>query len=97
MFNSRSPMEFLLIITFSIFQQVVAFPGTFMSGERDNYGRFDPDSTLNGFFPFWGFVLLILSMLFLIIAAIGFIGYLVGCRSPPERFRQTLDPATFYP
>lgn len=35
--------------------------GDFMTSERDGYNRFDPDSTLNGFFPFWGVVLLILS------------------------------------
>ncbi len=35
--------------------------GDFMSSERDGYNRFDPDSTLNGFFPFWGVVLLLLS------------------------------------
>ncbi|CAF1272540.1 unnamed protein product [Didymodactylos carnosus] len=90
-------MFFPLCITFIIIHDIVAFRGDFMSGERDQYGRFDPDSTLNGFFPFWGFVLLLLSMLFLIIAAIGIIGHLIGCRSPPERFRHTLDPATFYP
>ncbi len=32
-----------------------------MSSERDGYSRYDPDSTLNGFFPFWGVLLLLLS------------------------------------
>jgi len=35
--------------------------GDFMSSVRDGYNRYDPDSTLNGFFPFWGILLLLLS------------------------------------
>lgn len=84
-----------------------------MSSVRDGYHRYDPDSTLNGFFPFWGILLLLLScksfslsydlifikyfsVIFLIIAGLGLVGYLVGCRSPPDHLRQRLDPATFY-
>lgn len=36
-------------------------------------------------------------VVFLMIAGVGLVGYLVGCRSPPERLRQPLDPASFYP
>jgi hypothetical protein len=87
--------------------------GDFMTSVRDGYNRFDPDSTLNGFFPFWGIVLLLIScksiylfiiiiyvfvilVIFLLIAGFGLVGYLVGCRSPPESLRQQLDPATFF-
>lgn len=35
-------------------------------------------------------------VLFLLVAGAGLVGYLVGCRSPPESLRQQLDPATFY-
>lgn len=38
--------------------------GDFMTSVRDHYNRFDPDATLNGFFPFWGIVLLLLSCKF---------------------------------
>lgn len=38
-----------------------------------------------GFFPFWSIVLIALALAFITIAAIGFIGYLLGCRRPsPE-------------
>ncbi len=36
----------------------------FMNNERDTYNRYDPDSTLYGFCPFWGVLLLILSGIF---------------------------------
>lgn len=39
--------------------------GDFMSSVRDGYNRFDPDATLNGFFPFWGIMLLLVSCKFL--------------------------------
>lgn len=32
-----------------------------MTSVRDGYNRYDPDSTLNGFLPFWGIVLLLLA------------------------------------
>jgi hypothetical protein len=32
-----------------------------MTSVRDGFSRFDPDSTLNGFLPFWGVMLLLLS------------------------------------
>jgi hypothetical protein len=84
-----------------------------MTSVRDGYNRYDPDSTLNGFFPFWGVLLLLLSckylsllimriqsfinlVIFLLVAGFGLVGYLVGCRSPPDSLRQQLDPATFY-
>lgn len=84
-----------------------------MTSVRDGYNRYDPDSTLNGFFPFWGVLLLLLSckylslllmmiqsfvnlVIFLLVAGFGLVGYLVGCRSPPDNLRQQLDPATFY-
>jgi hypothetical protein len=35
-----------------------------MTSVRDGYRRYDPDSTLNGFLPFWGIVLFILSCKF---------------------------------
>lgn len=87
--------------------------GDFMTSVRDGYSRYDPDSTLNGFLPFWGIVLFIISckspcstetldtpifvlVVFLLIAGLGLVGYLVGCRSPPDSLRQELDPATFY-
>ncbi|CAF0742722.1 unnamed protein product [Rotaria sordida] len=73
-----------------------AYRGDFMTSVRDGYNRYDPDSTLNGFFPFWGVVLLLLSFIFLLVAGLGLVGYLVGCRSPPESLRQQLNPATFY-
>jgi hypothetical protein len=75
-------------------------PSDFTDNVRDEFNRYDPDSTLNGFFPLWGVVILILSGIlfipyiniymfvnlgfFLVIAACGFIGYLVGCRTPPD-------------
>jgi hypothetical protein len=85
-----------------------------MTSVRDGFSRFDPDSTLNGFLPFWGVVLLLLScksffrfcfyyysisvnlVVFLLVAGFGLVGYLVGCRAPPDSLRQQLDPATFY-
>ena len=86
--------------------------GDFMTSVRDGYNRYDPDSTLNGFFPFWGVILFLLSckwsallgslflsfslVVFLLIAGLGLVGYLIGCRSPPDSLRQQLDPATFY-
>ncbi|UJR36157.1 hypothetical protein I4U23_028891 [Adineta vaga] len=72
------------------------YRGDFMTSVRDGYNRYDPDSTLNGFFPFWGCILLLLSFVFLLVAGIGLVGYLIGCRSPPDSLRQQLDPATFY-
>ncbi|CAF2066818.1 unnamed protein product [Rotaria magnacalcarata] len=83
-----------LISIFTI--EINAYRGDFMSSVRDGYNRYDPDSTLNGFFPFWGIVLLLLSFVFLLIAVLGLVGYFVGCRAPPERLRHQLDPATFY-
>ena len=85
-----------------------------MTSVRDGYNRYDPDSTLNGFFPFWGILLLLISckyssslpfyfifhfvlVIFLLIAGFGLVGYLVGCRAPPESLRQPLDPTTFFP
>lgn len=38
--------------------------GDFMASVRDGYNRYDPDATLNGFFPFWGIVLLLFSCKF---------------------------------
>ncbi|CAF3185440.1 unnamed protein product [Rotaria socialis] len=84
----------ILISIFTI--EINAYRGDFMSSVRDGYNRYDPDSTLNGFFPFWGIVLLLLSFVFLLVAVLGLVGYFVGCRAPPERLRHQLDPATFY-
>jgi len=88
---------FCLISLLSFFVlEISAYRGDFMSSVRDGYNRYDPDSTLNGFFPFWGILLLLLSLIFLIIAGLGLVGYLVGCRAPPTHLRQHLDPASFY-
>ncbi|CAF0818105.1 unnamed protein product [Rotaria sp. Silwood1] len=86
---------FFALISFLTFE-TNAYRGDFMTSVRDGYNRYDPDSTLNGFFPFWGVVLLLLSFIFLLVAGLGLVGYLVGCRAPPESLRQQLDPATFY-
>ncbi|UJR33087.1 hypothetical protein I4U23_020546 [Adineta vaga] len=55
-----------------------------MSGSRrtDMFNRVNPDYLLRGFFPFWSVVLIAFAMVFLIIAVVGIIGYLLGCRRP---------------
>jgi len=58
-----------------------------MSGSRrtDIFGRVNPDYLFRGFFPFWSVVLIAFALLFLTIAVIGLVGYLLGCRRPtPE-------------
>ena len=52
------------LFRFSLHSLILSFStdrGDFMTSVRDGYNRYDPDSTLNGFFPFWGVVLLLLS------------------------------------
>jgi len=78
----------------------------FMNNERDTYNRYDPDSTLYGFCPFWGVLLLILSGIFspginisifvylaffLAIAGLSLIGYLIGWRTPVQSHHPSTD------
>ncbi|CAF0739496.1 unnamed protein product [Rotaria sordida] len=55
-----------------------------LSGGRltDMFNRINPDYLLRGFFPFWSVVLIAFALVFLTIAVIGLIGYLLGCRRP---------------
>lgn len=55
-----------------------------LSGSRrtDMFDRVNPDYLLRGFFPFWSMVLICFAFLFLTLAVIGVIGYLLGCRRP---------------
>ncbi|CAF0745464.1 unnamed protein product [Rotaria sp. Silwood1] len=71
-----------------------------LSGGRrtDMFNRINPDYLLRGFFPFWSIVLIAFALIFLTIAVIGLIGYLLGCRRPtPEEiyakeFQQITTP-----
>ncbi|CAF1631222.1 unnamed protein product, partial [Adineta ricciae] len=49
------------------------------------------DDALYGLFPHWGTVLLMLSGLSLLVAVAGFIGYLLGCRTPPPIHHTSTD------
>ncbi|CAF0750834.1 unnamed protein product [Didymodactylos carnosus] len=54
----------------------------------DLFRRVNPDYLLRGFFPFWSIVLICFALLFLLVALIGVIGYLCGCRRPkPEYYK----------
>ncbi|CAF0727788.1 unnamed protein product [Rotaria sordida] len=55
---------------------------------RDHFGRPDPDSLLNGFFPVWAVIQFCLSGFFLVIGIISGVCYLLGCRSPPDELKQ---------
>ncbi|CAF1270965.1 unnamed protein product [Rotaria magnacalcarata] len=53
------------------------------SGRRtDMFNRVNPDYLLRGFFPFWSIVLIGFALMFLTLAMVGVIGYLLGCRRP---------------
>ncbi|CAF2163097.1 unnamed protein product [Rotaria magnacalcarata] len=56
---------------------------------RDHFGRVDPDSLLNGFFPVWAVIQFCLAGFFLVIALVSGLCYLFGCRAPvDERSKQ---------
>ena len=48
---------------------------------RDNFGREDPDKLLWGFIPVWAIVIFTMAALMAVIAVLGFLGHLCGCRN----------------
>jgi len=55
-----------------------------LSGSRrtDMFNRVNPDYLLRGFFPFWSIAVICFALIFLILAVLGLIGYLLGYRRP---------------
>ncbi|UJR09942.1 hypothetical protein I4U23_014164 [Adineta vaga] len=75
-------MYFLAL--FPIFAwQSAAYPDNLAEHIRNTFNTYSSDNVLHAVFPHWGTILLILSGMFLAVAAAGLIGYLLGCRSPP--------------
>ncbi|RNA39875.1 hypothetical protein BpHYR1_012481 [Brachionus plicatilis] len=60
----------------------------YSSVNRDGYGRPDPNSLLNGFFPAWAIILLCLAGLFLLISVLSYGLYVLGCRKPHTEFKK---------
>ncbi|UJR33421.1 hypothetical protein I4U23_020866 [Adineta vaga] len=51
---------------------------------RDNFGRVEPDSLMNGFFPVWAVIQLILGGIFLVVFLLGVLCYCMGFREPEQ-------------
>ncbi|CAF0709188.1 unnamed protein product [Brachionus calyciflorus] len=60
----------------------------YSSLNRDGYGRQDPNSLLNGFFPAWAIILLCLAGVFLVVAIVAYGLHLLGCRKPKGEFKK---------
>ncbi len=82
-------------------------PTELTNNVRDSYNRDDPDAILNGFLPFWGVLLFILSGIVfspsddisisgnlgsaLVLTGFALLGYLIGCRTPPKSRQPSAD------
>ncbi|CAF1198138.1 unnamed protein product [Adineta ricciae] len=47
---------------------------------RDKFGRVEPDSLMNGFFPVWAVIQLILGGIFIVVFLLGVLCYCLGFR-----------------
>lgn len=90
-------MIYLMAFISLLICKTVAYPTELTNNVRDSYNRDDPDAILNGFLPFWGVLLFILSGSALVLTGFALLGYLIGCRTPPKSRQPSADStAPFY-